>query len=187
MIVFIVVVGYGNRHPWYQLPLVPIAAALAGSALANLNALLSRQRLIYGTIALVVLGGFAVQAFVATRYLYRPVTAGLRNLGLALKNQTPLGSLVIVVDYGDPTALYYGERKGWHFAEKDAIYNGHPVTSADAIADLEHLRQQGATHIAFYSESVWWFKVYPEFAQYLTKNSKRIANTPDNQIFELHR
>ena len=28
MIVFIIVVGYGNRHRWYQLPLVPIAAAL---------------------------------------------------------------------------------------------------------------------------------------------------------------
>ena len=27
MLLFIVVVGYGNRHPWYQLPLVPIFAA----------------------------------------------------------------------------------------------------------------------------------------------------------------
>ena len=24
-----IVVGYGNRHRWYQLPLVPIAAAVA--------------------------------------------------------------------------------------------------------------------------------------------------------------
>ncbi|MGC2625838.1 MAG: glycosyltransferase family 39 protein, partial [Candidatus Udaeobacter sp.] len=31
MIVFIIVVGYGNRHRWYQLPLVPIAAAFAGA------------------------------------------------------------------------------------------------------------------------------------------------------------
>src|SRR6266498_2792118 len=27
IVLFIVVVGYGNRHPWYQLPLVPITAA----------------------------------------------------------------------------------------------------------------------------------------------------------------
>ena len=32
MIVFIIVVGYGNRHRWYQLPLVPIVAAFAGAA-----------------------------------------------------------------------------------------------------------------------------------------------------------
>jgi len=32
MVLFVVAVGYGNRHPWYQLPLVPIAAAFAGAA-----------------------------------------------------------------------------------------------------------------------------------------------------------
>ena len=32
MIFFIFCVGYGNRHPWYQLPLVPIAAVFAGIA-----------------------------------------------------------------------------------------------------------------------------------------------------------
>ncbi|HEX4696473.1 MAG TPA: glycosyltransferase family 39 protein, partial [Candidatus Udaeobacter sp.] len=32
MILFTVVAGYGNRHRWYQLPLVPIAAAFAGAA-----------------------------------------------------------------------------------------------------------------------------------------------------------
>src|SRR6266436_4898779 len=34
MILFVLVVGYGNRHPWYQLPLVPITAAFAGGACA---------------------------------------------------------------------------------------------------------------------------------------------------------
>ena len=34
MIVFVIVVGYGNRHLWYQLPLVPIAAAFAGAGCA---------------------------------------------------------------------------------------------------------------------------------------------------------
>ena len=34
MVVFIVIVGYGNRHRWYQLPLVPIASAFAGAACA---------------------------------------------------------------------------------------------------------------------------------------------------------
>ena len=46
MIVFIIVVGYGNRHRWYQLPLVPIAAAFAGAAcrLCGLENFFSRHR-----------------------------------------------------------------------------------------------------------------------------------------------
>src|SRR6188472_4344406 len=31
LVLFVVAVGYGNRHPWYQLPLVPITAAFAGA------------------------------------------------------------------------------------------------------------------------------------------------------------
>ena len=34
MVLFVIVVGYGNRHRWYQLPLVPIAATFAGAACA---------------------------------------------------------------------------------------------------------------------------------------------------------
>jgi len=33
-VLFVIVVGYGNRHRWYQLPLVPIAAAFAGAGCA---------------------------------------------------------------------------------------------------------------------------------------------------------
>jgi hypothetical protein len=32
MILFVIVVGYGNRHSWYQLPFIPIFAAFAGVA-----------------------------------------------------------------------------------------------------------------------------------------------------------
>src|SRR5438046_9033620 len=31
MVLFVVAVGYGNRHPWYQLPFVPITAAFTGA------------------------------------------------------------------------------------------------------------------------------------------------------------
>src|SRR5207249_7825438 len=34
MILFIIAVGYGNRHRWYQLPMVPITAGFAGAACA---------------------------------------------------------------------------------------------------------------------------------------------------------
>src|SRR2546423_1898503 len=34
VLVFVVVVGYGNRHQWYQLPLVPVASGFAGAVCA---------------------------------------------------------------------------------------------------------------------------------------------------------
>src|SRR5204863_4554275 len=43
MLLFIVVVGYGNRHRWYQLPLVPIAAAFAGAACASIGSRISSR------------------------------------------------------------------------------------------------------------------------------------------------
>jgi hypothetical protein len=187
MMLFVIVVGYGNRHPWYQLPLVPIAAAFAGCSMMRLCSTLQLQRWMRIFAAVVILGLFARQSYSATRLLYQHAAVNLWKLGLALKVRTPSGSLIIVADYGDPTALYYGERKGWHFTEKEAIYNGHPITSADAISDLEHLRKKGATHIAFYSESFWWLDYYRDFADHLRRTSVPVEVNPNYQIFELKR
>ena len=43
MLLFVVAVGYGNRHPWYQLPFVPIAAAFAGAGCAFLGSKISSR------------------------------------------------------------------------------------------------------------------------------------------------
>jgi hypothetical protein len=187
MVLFIVFVGYGNRHPWYQLPLVPIVAVFAGCAMAAIGVRLRSRLWAKGGIYALIILMFAAQSLAVDRKLYRPAAADLRNLGFALNRITPPGSLIVIADYGDPTAFYYGERKGWHFLEKDAIYNGHPNTSADAITDLEHLRQQGATHIAFYSATIWWLDYYPEFAQHLAATSTVVESAQTYKIFELRR
>ena len=62
---------------------------------------------------------------------------------------TPPDALIIAADMGDPTIFYYAERKGWHFLEQNAIYNGNPDDSEQAIENLERLRRQGATHFVF--------------------------------------
>ncbi len=185
LVLFVIVVGYGNRHPWYQLPLAPVIAAFGGQAIAWFaTRWQSRPFLKYG-IAAVVASIFLVQSYSATSRFLRPAASDLRILGLELKQRTPPGSLIVVADYGDPTALYYAERKGWHFTEKNAIYNGHPISDAEAIADLKHLRSQGASHIAFYSGSVWWLDYYVKFAQYLDRSSTLVATGPAYRIFEL--
>ncbi|MEY2487892.1 MAG: hypothetical protein QOH39_3540 [Verrucomicrobiota bacterium] len=185
MLLFIVIAGYGNRHPWYRLPLVPIAAVFASCVAQNIWSRLAPFRSLKVGFGLVAVTVFASEGYSAAQQLYRASAADLRALGLELKQRTPQKSLVIVADYGDPTALYYAERKGWHFLEKEGIYNGHPNTSADAISDLDQLRSRGATHIAFYSETFWWLDYYKEFAEHLAKTATLVDATQGWMIYEL--
>ena len=94
-------------------------------------------------------GTFLILAFVYVRPFYESSAAQLRDAGLELKKVTPPDALIIAADMGDPTILYYAERKGWHFLEQNAIYNGNPDDSEQAIENLEQLRRRGATHFVF--------------------------------------
>ena len=184
-VIFILLVGYGNRHPWYQLPLVPVAAAFAGGAVQQSCARIGLTRWAKLALTAALLGTFIIASYASTCRFYHPAAADLRRLGLALAEKTPSTALVVVADYGDPTALYYAQRKGWHFLEKDGIYNGHPVTSQDAIDDFEKLRECGATHLAFYSASFWWLEYYKQFAQHLEANSTVISSSSQWKIYQL--
>jgi 4-amino-4-deoxy-L-arabinose transferase-like glycosyltransferase len=184
MVLFVFVVGWGNRHPWYRLPFVPIAAAFAGAACASLWRVSSGRLLVRIGLAVTMIA-FACFSFVETRMLYAERARDLQALGFALKKTTPPGAIIVVADIGDPTAFYYGERKGWNFLEKDAVYNGHPVDSAAAIADLEELRKRGATYFAFYSGTNWWSAYYPEFGRYLARTATLQSDTPGYRIYRL--
>ena len=70
MIVFIIVVGYGNRHRWYQLPLVPIAAAFAGAACAFVGSKIS-SRFIAVTLSVLLVSAFLVLAFYYVQPFYQ--------------------------------------------------------------------------------------------------------------------
>jgi 4-amino-4-deoxy-L-arabinose transferase-like glycosyltransferase len=186
MLLFVVVAGYGNRHPWYRLPLVPIAAAFAGTACAWISGRFPLKRLLLrtGAVALIVL--FGGLSYNYAKLFYHESGANLRLLGLELNRITPEKSLIVAADYGDPTVFYYAERKGWHFLEKEGIYNGHPTSSSDAIADLEALKERGATHLVFCSGTLWWLDYYKEFAQHLDKRARLMESTSEVEIFKLN-
>jgi 4-amino-4-deoxy-L-arabinose transferase-like glycosyltransferase len=184
MIVFIIIVGYGNRHRWYQLPLVPIAAAFAGAACAFVRSKIS-SRLAAVTSSIVLAVAFLVLAFVYVRPFYESSAAQLRDAGLELKKVTPTDALIVAADMGDPAIFYYAERKGWHFPEQNAIYNGTPDDSEQAIENLERLRRRGATHFVFTRNTFWWLQSYPEFAAHLTNNATLIEATSESRIYEL--
>ena len=183
MVLFVVVVGYGNRHRWYQLPLVPICAAFAGAACAFIRSRIS-SRVMAVTLSILLVSSFMISAFWYVRPFYLS-SAQLRDTGLELNKVTPPNALIVAADMGDPAVFYYAERKGWHFLENDAIYNGNPDDSEQAIENLERLRRRGATHFVFTRNTFWWLQSYPEFGRHLTENAILVEATPEFKIYKL--
>ena len=183
MVLFVIVVGYGNRHRWYQLPLVPISAAFAGAACAFIRSKGS-SRVVAVTLSILLVSSFMISAFWYVRPFYLS-SAQLLHAGMELKNVTAPDALIVAADMGDPTIFYYAERKGWHFLENDAIYNGNPDDSQQAIKDLERLRRRGATHFVFTRNTFWWLHSYPEFGRHLAQTANLIEATPEFKIYEL--
>src|SRR6184192_172415 len=178
-ILFIIVVGYGNRHPWYQLPLVPIAAVFAGAACAFIGSKISDSRVVMITFSIFLAISFSVLSWFYLRPLYRSAAAELRDAGLELRNLTAPDALIIAADNGDPTIFYYAERRGWHFLEKDGIYQGNPIDNQQLIVDLAKLRSHGATHLVFTTKTFWWLDYYTYFARHLCETATLIQDTPD--------
>ena len=182
-LVFIFFVGYGNRHQWYQLPLVPIAAVFAGCACVWIaRTPMPRALLAIGAVLLTV--SFAVSSYFCVQPLYRPAAASLRDLGVELNEATTSNALVIAATDGDPTVFYYAHRKGWHFLG-DGVYDGNPLDSAQIIANLEKLRGRGATHLVFYAGTQWWLEYYKEFADHLANTATLVEQTPEFTIYKL--
>jgi hypothetical protein len=184
MILFIVIVGYGNRHPWYQLPLVPIAAAFAGAACASFASRISSRRAAI-TLSVLLGSSFAILSCVYVRPFYESSGTQLRNTGFQLSKITAPDALIVAADTGDPTIFYYAHRKGWHFLETDAVYDGNPGDSQEAIADLEQLRGRGATHLVFTTNTFWWLQSYPELADHLGKIATLMQEAPEFRIYRL--
>jgi hypothetical protein len=184
MVLFVVAVGYGNRHPWYQLPFVPIAAAFAGAACAFFESKIS-SRVAVVALSILLAGSFAILAFFYVRPLYESSAAQLRDAGLELNKLTASDALIVAVDGGNPTIFYYAKRKGWHFLEQRGIYDGNPKNSQQAIADLERLRRQGATHFVFTTPRFWWLESYPELTQHLNETATPLETTPEFKIYKL--
>jgi dolichyl-phosphate-mannose-protein mannosyltransferase len=184
MTVFIFAAGWGNRHQWYQLPLVPIAAAFAGCACQWVAARLRSHRMALVVASVLLAAAFGISSYHCALPFYRPVAAGLRDLGLELKEATTPNALIIAADDGDPTAFYYAHRKGWHFLG-DGVYQGNPIDSPQIIANLEKLRERGATHLVFYAGTNWWLKYYREFAEHLATSATLVEETPEFTIYKL--
>jgi 4-amino-4-deoxy-L-arabinose transferase-like glycosyltransferase len=185
LLAFVLLAGWGNHeHDWYQLPLVPVAAALAGRACAWGFGRVARR----AGAPLARLGaGVLVAALAAAAYLaiaphYEPKRLAWWQAGLALNHLAPPEALLLIADDGDPTALYYSQRRGWHFLQH---FGRPPVDSEEAIGELEQRRAEGASYLVFTRNTFWWLERYPAFRAYLEAHYRRVRETEAYWIFDL--
>jgi GT2 family glycosyltransferase len=119
---------------------------------------------------------------------YRDLVEQTREV---VDRELPPNAIVLVVSNGDDELLQLGtNRRGWHFPQmEDGTYAGyHPGDSAEAIAHLEAMRDQGADYIVFPETAAWWLEYYNEFAEMLepVASEPRVRGRPC-RIFDLHR
>lgn len=123
--------------------------------------------------------GASLQAAAASWYHH--VTRRVIEL---VETAVPPGLTVLVVSRGDDALLNVGGRTCWHFPRlNDGCWAGfYPANSQAAIAHLDALSAEGATHIVFPETSQWWLQYYEEFANYLRMRGRIIAERDDAGI-----
>ena len=183
MVLFVFVVGWGNRHQWYQLPLIPIAAVFAGCACEFIATWLRSRRILRALTFVFLATWFALASYYCAKPFYRSSAESLRRLGLVLNEATTPTALIIAATDGDPTVFYYASQR--LAFPRGRIYQGNPIDSAQIIENLEKLRGRGATHIVFYAGTQWWLDYYREFGERLTATATLVEATPEFTIFRL--
>jgi GT2 family glycosyltransferase len=95
----------------------------------------------------------------------------------------PAGSKVLVVSKGDDELLRLEGRVGAHFPHLDGVYAGHyPANSAEAIAQLEDSKSQGAQFLLIPETSRWWLDHYKAFGEYLETSCREVARRDDTCV-----
>jgi len=99
----------------------------------------------------------------------------------------PTGACILVVSKGDEALLNIESRKAQHFPQGDCgVFAGHyPESSAEAIAQLERLRANGAEFLVVPRTSTWWLDYYVEFRQHLERGNSAVLRDESCTIFAL--
>jgi len=115
---------------------------------------------------------------------YAGIVAAARD---AIEADVPPGAKVLVATRGDDALVSLKGREGWHFPrEPDGRYAGHnPPDSRAAIAHLEELRVEGATHLALPQTAFWWLAFYDGFHDHLEAAYPRAHSDENVIVYEL--
>jgi hypothetical protein len=102
----------------------------------------------------------------------------------------PEGSTVAVVTHGDDDLLQLDGRTGRHLPQAEGgVYAGyHPADSVTAIAQLEVLREEGATYLVIPATQLWWLDYYGEFAEHLIRRYRLASRRAEaGVVYDLSR
>ncbi len=192
---FIVVAAEGNwLHEYYQLPLLPPAAILAGRAVHPLFDGPWVRRHVAGGWRGVTAVGCVVTLSCAVSFHYSGIVMeyfrpGWRDLtllhaGAAIDQHTEPYSGLMVIEHAhianaanSPILLYHARRRGWSF-DLDSI----------SVPAIEYVRRIGASYLA----TTLWPRLVaerPEIAEFLQQNAARVPvrdAPPQFRLFRLY-
>jgi 4-amino-4-deoxy-L-arabinose transferase-like glycosyltransferase len=171
------------NNPWNFHILNPAAAALAGVGVVSLaNTVAPRRGLIARGSALLLWGTLLLTGQLALRWMYHPYAEHGRALGLALRELTSPGELVVTIagDPGDPVAILYSGRRGWVFppARPAASWGAMPEDDEAAIRMLDELRAEGASWFGYVKiGGIDLLTDHPAFAEHLERTCEDAAES----------
>lgn len=138
------------NNPWNFHIINPAAAALAATAILWIANRVKRVTHPLASPAIIILL-FAAIVFWGQKglsFMYYPYAGESREMGLALRQVTEPGALVVTManDPGDPVAIYYSRRRGWVFppARPGKAWGVLPEDDNESITLFEELRAGGA-------------------------------------------
>jgi 4-amino-4-deoxy-L-arabinose transferase-like glycosyltransferase len=188
IIVFVIFVGEGNfSHAWYQLPLVPVAAAFAGVAVDFILAKLGqayRSKLVLFVTVISLFSLLSYLSYFHVKPLYTAWALPSWKAGDEINRIAPPGALVIVPGRGDSTTIYYSKRRGWHYLG-DGRIGSFPKNSELAINDVENLRRKGAAYFVLTKDTLWYLDWYKGLEKHLNSHYRQISDGHDYLIFDL--
>ena len=104
-----------------------------------------------------------------------------------IRYTVPAAATTVVVSRGDEQLLQLDGRPAWHFPRlPDGQYAGeYPADSAEAIAQLEQLRANGAGYLVLPSTAFWWLDFYEDLDRYLEERCEAVVANSDCRIYRL--
>jgi hypothetical protein len=173
-----------------------VAAALAGVGTDFLLSLsVPRRRTLFQALAIIAI--LVSCAWSSARHVigyYDPWNLPAWRAGREIDRIAPPEALVIVPGEGEPTTLYYARRKGWHFLGGGTV-GSYPASSAEAIRDVENLKERGAKYFVLTKYTMWFLRGfeterhgrvdYSGLGNYLDARYRRIVDD-DYLIYDLN-
>jgi glycosyltransferase involved in cell wall biosynthesis len=98
----------------------------------------------------------------------------------AVREVVPVRATVAVVSGGNGELLRLGDRRAWHFPQdRNGMNADRPSDDAEAIAQLETLRERGVEFLLFPAPAFWWLEHYRGFEHHLEDRYRAVVDLKD--------